>query len=366
MRPPDPVALAERVAARDRGAVAAALNLLEDRRAPARARATALLSALPAGRLRAGGHLVGLTGPPGAGKSTLAAALIRAWREEGRRVGVLAVDPSSPLTGGALLGDRLRMLQPVPDDGVFIRSLASHGETGGLAVPVGPLTRVMLVAFDVVLVETVGVGQTEVDVAAHTDTTCLVVQPASGDTIQFLKAGIMEIPQVLAVNKADLGPLAERALVDLTLSLRRQGATGAAARGGGGAGAAGAGTGAGDPDADADEAGGEAAQAAEAAAEWEPPVVLVSATRQTGVRQLAEALQAHRAWLGQGGRLPAARRAQEVAWGLKRLREEFGRFGLERLGGERSLRGAWEDADEPAAEVLATLRERLLRELGAG
>lgn len=318
-----PEALAERVAGRERAAVARALNLLEDRRPAAREQAARLLAALPQERLRADGHLVGLTGPPGAGKSTLAAALIRAWREAGRSVAVLAVDPSSPLSGGALLGDRLRMLQPVPDDGVFIRSLASHGETGGLAAEVGPLGRLLLAAFDIVLVETVGVGQTEVDVAERTDTTCLVVQPASGDTIQFLKSGIMEVPAILAVNKADLGGPAERAAVDLKRGLRR----------------------------------------AERDDEWEVPVVLVSATRRTGVASLVDALDRHRAWLVAAGRLPAVRRAQEAAWGVKRLRDEFGRFGVERLGGEERLRAAWLETESPAAQVLEERRRALLHGL---
>jgi LAO/AO transport system kinase len=318
-----PVSLAARVAARERPAVARALNLLEDRRPAGREQAARLLAALPQDRLREGGHLVGLTGPPGAGKSTLAAALTRAWRDDGRTVAVLAVDPSSPLSGGALLGDRLRMLQPVPDDGVFIRSLASHGETGGLAAEVGPLSRLLLAAFDVVLVETVGVGQTEVDVAESADTTCLVVQPASGDTIQFLKSGIMEVPTILAVNKADLGEPAERAAAQLRRGLRR----------------------------------------AERDAAWEIPVVLVSATRRTGIATLVAALDRHRAWLGDGDRLAATRRGQEAAWGLKRLRDEFGRFGVDRLGGREAVRAAWLETDTPAAKVLEEQRRKLMREL---
>jgi LAO/AO transport system kinase len=170
--------LADGLARGERASVARALNLLENTRPEARQAATRLLALLPRQRLEQQGHLVGITGPPGAGKSSLASELIRAWRARGLRVAVLAVDPSSPVSGGALLGDRLRMLRAEPDAGVFIRSLAGRGETGGLNADVFPMSQVLLAAFDVVLIETIGVGQTEVDVVGHTDTACLVVQPS--------------------------------------------------------------------------------------------------------------------------------------------------------------------------------------------
>jgi LAO/AO transport system kinase len=270
----------------DRGSVARALNLLEDRRPRARAEAAELLTALPKERLRSSGHLVGITGPPGVGKSSLASALIRHWRSEGRRVGILAVDPSSPLSGGALLGDRLRMLRPEPDPNLFIRSLAGRGELGGLSADVFPMSQVMLAAFDVVLVETIGVGQTEVDVVMHTDTTCLVAQPASGDMIQFLKAGIVELPVIFAVNKADLGLPAQRAASELRVSLPR----------------------------DTTEGG------------WQVPVLLVSARDGQGTDELAQSLDAHRAWLAERGALFEQRREHSAAWGLKRLTHEFGKM----------------------------------------
>ncbi len=220
-KPLDVDALAARVLARDRAAIAQALNLSEDRRAPARAAMAALL-----GRFRCDGalersHRVGITGPPGVGKSTLVSALSRALRshEPPATVGVLAIDPSSVRSGGALLGDRTRIAPDPADHGLFVRSLATAGELGGLArsVPLGVL--VLSAAFDVALVETVGVGQTETDVSHVVDTVVFVVQPGSGDALQFLKAGVMEVPDILVVNKADQSELARRALAELRSAL---------------------------------------------------------------------------------------------------------------------------------------------------
>ncbi|MDZ7781595.1 MAG: hypothetical protein U5K56_01140 [Halioglobus sp.] len=199
-----------------RSALAAALNLLDDRRPHRRRDAADLLSRLAGRRPARDNRLIGMTGPPGVGKSSLGAALIGVWRSRDLRVGVLAVDPSSPVSGGALLGDRLRMKTDDNDDGVFIRSLSSRGEYGGLSAEVWPMSLVMLAACDVVLVETVGVGQREADIAMSCDTTCFVAQPGSGDTIQFLKAGILEVPHVLVVNKHDMGQIASRTLSELS------------------------------------------------------------------------------------------------------------------------------------------------------
>ncbi|PIE17230.1 MAG: methylmalonyl Co-A mutase-associated GTPase MeaB [Proteobacteria bacterium] len=313
-------ALISGLLAGDRGSVARALNLLEDHRPAARSQAAKLLTALPKERLHEKGHLVGITGPPGVGKSSLASALIRHWRREGRRVGILAVDPSSPLSGGALLGDRLRMLRPEPDKDLFIRSLAGRGELGGLSADVFPMSQVMLAAFDVVLVETIGVGQTEVDVVMHTDTTCLVAQPASGDMIQFLKAGIVELPVIFAVNKADLGMVAQRAASELRASLPRDTAEGG----------------------------------------WQVPVLLLSARDGEGIGALVTTLDAHRAWLADAGALIAQRREHSAAWGLKRLAHEFGCFGVEALGGDDELRRRWRETKGSAFEVLEALRREHL------
>jgi LAO/AO transport system kinase len=182
----------------DRRALARALTLVEnDPVAGAR-----LLAGLRVGLGRA--HRVGVTGPPGAGKSTLVSALIGSWRRLGRRVGVLAVDPSSAFTGGALLGDRIRMTQHLGDDGVFVRSLASRGASGGLAAAAEDLADVLDAAgYDPVVIETVGVGQGEMDVVQAVDTTVLVLAPGGGDDVQALKAGLIEMADVVVVNQAD-------------------------------------------------------------------------------------------------------------------------------------------------------------------
>jgi LAO/AO transport system kinase len=317
---PDPDALAESISDQDRSAVAKALNLLDDKRPEARQRAAHLLAALPKQRLYSSGHLIGLTGPPGAGKSSLTAALVRVWRKRGLTVGILAVDPSSPISGGALLGDRLRMLSGASDASVFIRSLACRGELGGLSAEVWPMSLVMLAAYDIVLVETVGVGQKEIDVSKLTDTTCFVAQPASGDSIQFLKAGIMEVPNVLVVNKADVGIAARKTLSELRATLRPPSHAG----------------------------------------DWQVPALAASATVGTGIEALADSIEAHRAWLVKEGLLASVRRRFQAEWIIKRLAEEFGRFGIETLGGRSRLLSSLTEAQGPPFEQYDALRHRLL------
>jgi LAO/AO transport system kinase len=166
-----------------------------------------------------GSYIVGLTGAPGVGKSTLTNALIATIRRTGQSVAVLAVDPSSPLSGGALLGDRIRMLDHLHDPGVFIRSLATRGDLGGLAAAIPASLRALeAFGFDWLIVETVGVGQVQVDVSAHVDTTFVVVNPGWGDDIQASKAGILEIADVFVVNKADR-PGADDTVLELTSAL---------------------------------------------------------------------------------------------------------------------------------------------------
>ncbi|WP_457629923.1 methylmalonyl Co-A mutase-associated GTPase MeaB [Oceanithermus sp.] len=196
-----------------------------DRRALARA-LTWVESGLPEGeallkraRGRGRARVVGLTGSPGSGKSTLADRLIGAVRERGQTVAVLAVDPSSPFTGGAILGDRIRMMRHHKDEGVFIRSMASRGSLGGLAgATVGALALLEAFGFDWIFVETVGVGQSEVDIARVADTTVLVLTPAAGDAVQAFKAGVMEIADLIVVNKFDL-PGGDRVVQELRATL---------------------------------------------------------------------------------------------------------------------------------------------------
>jgi len=217
--------LAARLRDGDLSAAPAVLNLVENRTPAAREQTAELLRALSPAALgrEPDGHVVGVTGPPGAGKSTLLGELVATLRRRGRTVAVLAVDPSSRRTGGSLLGDRARILVDPADDGVFIRSTAAGDRLGGLAWATRAAAQALSVAFDVVIVETVGVGQSETDVADVADTVAVIVQPGSGDVLQFLKSGIMEIPDVLVITKADLGRIADRAKSDVRAALRSVG-----------------------------------------------------------------------------------------------------------------------------------------------
>src|SRR6185437_11864016 len=236
-------------------------------------------------------HVVGVTGPPGVGKSTLIGALIAQWRASCRTVGVIAVDPSSRSSGGALLGDRTRLRTDPDDAGVFVRSMAARDKLGGLAALTVSAMVLMRALYDIVLIETVGVGQSETDVAGAADTVVLCVQPGSGDSLQFMKAGIVEIPHVVVVTKSDLGEAAERARGDALAVL------GLAGRAGEG---------------------------------WQVPVLALSALRREGVSALAEAIDRH--WASLEGRLAALRAAQARHWLVEGVRESWGREGLKRLG----------------------------------
>ncbi len=232
--------LGARLRERDLTAAPATLNLLESTTAADREQAAALLREVSPAALggEARGHIIGVTGPPGAGKSTLLSTLLHEWRGtappvpsptapnqdgRGRTVAMLAVDPSSRRSGGALLGDRARIEFDPADRGVFIRSTAAGERLGGLAWGTRAAAQALAAAFDVVVVETVGVGQAETEVAEVADTVAVVVQPGSGDVLQFLKSGIMEIPDVLVVTKADLGQVARSARRDLSAALRSLG-----------------------------------------------------------------------------------------------------------------------------------------------
>jgi len=235
-------------------------------------------------------HVVGVTGPPGVGKSSLCAAMVAAWRKDGRTVGVIAVDPSSKASGGALLGDRVRIVHDSSDEGSFVRSMAARDRLGGLADQTLAAMVVMRALFDRVLIETVGVGQSETDVAGVADTVVFCVQPGSGDSLQFMKAGIVEIPHLIVVTKADLGAAAERARTDVAgaLSLATAG-------------------------------------------DWPLKTLAVSSRNGAGLDALMAALEAHRGHLEQEGRLVLARHRQSEGWLHEALRERFGTRGLARL-----------------------------------
>src|SRR2546423_2892526 len=249
---------------------------------------------------------IGITGPPGAGKSTLTEQLVRAFRERGLKVAVIAVDPTSPFTGGALLGDRIRMEAVTLDPGVFIRSMATRGAQGGLATTTEEVTDVLeAFGFDRILIETVGVGQTELDVAATAETTVLVLVPESGDGIQALKAGVMEIADIYVVNKSDR-PGAEklRQEIEIMLGIRKGNAF--------------AHVGAHHGRADGPTAGrskpvaGPSGRPAGRPADWEPPVLTTVASKGNGIPELISVLDQHRDFLERTRKL-AERRKRRLA-----------------------------------------------------
>jgi len=221
----DGAGLGARLRERDLSAAPAALNLLESASDSDREQATALLKEVSPAALggEAPGHVIGITGPPGAGKSTLLSALLKRWRAQGKTVAALAVDPSSRRSGGALLGDRARIDFDAGDRGVFIRSSAAGERLGGLSWATRNAAHALVAAFEIVVIETVGVGQAETDVADAADSVLLLVQPGGGDALQFLKAGVMEIPDLLVVTKADLSQLAPQAARELSGALRALG-----------------------------------------------------------------------------------------------------------------------------------------------
>jgi LAO/AO transport system kinase len=266
-------------------AVARLISLVEDASPHLREIAAAL--APSAGRAQ----VIGLTGAPGVGKSTSTSALVGALRKAGKRVGVLAVDPSSPFSGGALLGDRIRMQEHALDDGVYIRSMATRGHLGGLAWATPQALRVLDAAgCDVVLIETVGVGQSEVEVVSLADTTIVLLAPGMGDGIQAAKAGILEVADIFVVNKADRDG-ADQTVRDLKymISLGRREVSGPS---------------------------------------WRPPIVKTVASRGQGVPDVVSAIDEHLDWMRSHGELDARRQrraeAEVEAIAVEQLRERIG------------------------------------------
>ena len=276
---PDGADLGARLQHGDRSAVPEALNLVDDQRPEPRQQARELLDHLQRNRESLRAQRVGITGAPGVGKSTLLDALVRTLRPE-RSVGILAIDPSSQQTGGALLGDRYRVRSASRDPGVYIRSMAARNRLGGLADATSTSIEILSAVFDFVFIETVGVGQSESEISRLVDTLVFVAQPGAGDMLQFMKAGILEVPDVFLVNKADLGAPAERTAGELGAGL------GLSTRRGDG---------------------------------WEPPVLLASARATTGIAELVEALDA------QPARQHAGRQVWRVAQSALRHRRRHRR-----------------------------------------
>ncbi|MFT3836081.1 MAG: methylmalonyl Co-A mutase-associated GTPase MeaB [Myxococcaceae bacterium] len=263
-------------------------------------------------------YVVGITGSPGAGKSTLTDRLIAHWRKSGKSVGVIAVDPTSPFTGGAILGDRIRMQGHATDPNVFIRSLATRGHLGGLSRATGDSVRVMdAMGKDVIIVETVGVGQDEIDIAQLAHTTVVVLVPGMGDDIQAIKAGILEVADVFCVNKSDLDG-ADRVVRELTAMLELRHAV--------------------QPrlthDAHHNMSGSEAPKTA-LKPEWEPPIQKVIAGKDQKVDELIAQIDKHRAWLTSSGELLAREETRAMTQFVAMLRDRLLEAGLARLERER-------------------------------
>ena len=311
--------LVERALAGDARSVGRLITLVEDGAPQLRAVMAALAPRSGAA------HVVGLTGSPGVGKSTTTSALVGQFRADGRRVGVLAVDPSSPFSGGALLGDRIRMQEHATDPEVFIRSMASRGHLGGLASATPQAVRVLDAAgCDPVLVETVGVGQSEVEVAGEADTTIVLLAPGMGDGIQAAKAGILEVGDIFVVNKADRdGADATARELRHMISLGPSGQAGA----------------------------------------WKPPVLKVIATRGEGLAALVAAIDGHRAWLESSGtgvqRRRDRARSEIQGIALAALQSRFAG-----VGGDGTLEGLADDVAAGRTDAF-TAADRIVSQVTA-
>lgn len=273
-----------------------------------------------------GAPRIGLTGAPGSGKSTLLDALVRELRPRGETVAIVAIDPSSRNTGGALLGDRIRVRSAASDPGVLIRSMAARDQLGGLAESAWAAVAILSACFDRVFVETVGVGQSESEVSSLVDVLVYVATPGAGDSLQFMKAGILEHPDILTVNKADLGAAASRTATELQggVSLGERGASGET-----------------------------------------PNVVLISARDGTGIDELIACIDAHIERQSKAGGLRERRKHGRESQIVRVLERRYGTFGIEQLGGQLALLDRVRETDERSAfSLLSQLSQQIESALG--
>jgi len=296
----------------EKAAVAQALNLLEDKKPSSLARRVKLVETLSL-NAKPERHVIGITGPPGVGKSTLLSRIIPIYRDQKKSIGIITVDPSSKMSGGALLGDRTRISYDPKDTDIFIRSMAAGRHLGGLAWRTRQCLTLFESIYDRIIIETVGVGQSETEIEDVVDTVVSVVQPGSGDVLQFMKAGIMEIPHILVMNKADRKSLAEKSKNDL------------------------------------------AAVASIASTDmegWNLALNMTSALEGWGVDALVTAIEKHGFYLNERN-ISEKRRQNRIKWVHMIFRERFGSFGVDMLGGEKNILGLLKHADiiNPFEEV---------------
>jgi LAO/AO transport system kinase len=349
--------LLERFRAGQRTALARAISVVEDERAGFEDLLHELLGAGPRARR------VGLTGPPGAGKSSILASLATAYRAAGEDVGVVAVDPTSPFSGGALLGDRIRMNDLATDPGIFIRSMATRGSLGGLATTSREVVDLMDVfGLSRILVETVGVGQTELDITAVADTVVVVLVPESGDAIQTMKAGLMEIADIFVVNKADR-PGADRLMTDIRMAVHLR--TGEAPREGSGH------HGVDLTAATRKRADVPARQQGQdgvtpGAPAWQIPVIKTIAQRGEGSDKLLAAVDAHRAHLEESGELQARRRRRAERRIHEVVERELKRRAWSHAGVQRLVEAGLDPVSRGDATPYSVARAIVAELLGRG
>jgi LAO/AO transport system kinase len=305
----------------EKAAVAQALNLLEDKKPSSLAHRVKLVETLSL-NAKPERHVIGITGPPGVGKSTLLSRIIPIYRDQKKSIGIITVDPSSKMSGGALLGDRTRISYDPKDTDIFIRSMAAGRHLGGLAWRTRQCLTLFESIYDRIIIETVGVGQSETEIEDVVDTVVCVVQPGSGDVLQFMKAGIMEIPHILVMNKADRKSLAEKSKNDLEAV---------------------------------------ASIASTDMEGWNLALSMTSALEGWGVDALVTAIEKHGFYLNERN-ISEKRRQNRMKWVHMIFRERFGSFGVDMLGGEKNILGLLKHADiiNPFEEV-QTLEQMLCK-----